>query len=148
MVGIGNPVRGDDSVGLVVARRVREAAGDGLVVEELWTGGLKLAEALVGFEAAVVVDATSTGGVAPGTVRLLEAGDYGSCLNLACLHDATLPDALCALKKLGAPLPSRVWVVGVEIELTDHLSEELTPAVSQAVCGAVEAVFSVLDRGE
>jgi hydrogenase maturation protease len=34
-IGIGNPDRGDDAVGLAVARRVRDAAPGGVTVKEL-----------------------------------------------------------------------------------------------------------------
>lgn len=147
VVGVGNPLRGDDAVGLVVAREVRAALGpeSDVVVVELWTGGLNLAETLAGFDVAVLVDATAMGGCAPGTVRRLEIEECSSCCYLDSIHDATFPAALETFSRLGIPMPTRITVVGVEVERMDVVSESLTPAVEAAVGAAVKAVLSALD---
>ena len=77
IVGIGNPIRSDDSVGLVVARILRErlAGVEGIDVAELWAGGLRLVEAMAGYDRAVVIDAMATGEKPPGTVRRLTLAD-------------------------------------------------------------------------
>ena len=72
IIGIGNPDRGDDAAGLLVARRLKHA-GMAEVVE--MDGRIDaLLEAFDGVEAAYVVDAAMFGG-AEGAVLRLDAAD-------------------------------------------------------------------------
>ena len=61
VLGIGNEIRGDDGVGIHVARRVAEllpAAWNGRVdVDEACTGGFDLVDYLRGYERTVTGDA-------------------------------------------------------------------------------------------
>ena len=78
VLGLGNPLLGDDSVGLRVAQQVQAQLADRPeveVAEDYW-GGLRLMERLAGFERVIIVDAICSGGhgdPARGSVR----GDAG-----------------------------------------------------------------------
>ena len=61
VIGIGNPLRGDDAIGLLVARRVRELADPEVEVMELEGEPARLIDAWQGAGLAVVVDAVKTG---------------------------------------------------------------------------------------
>jgi hypothetical protein len=68
VIGLGNPILGDDGVGLRVAQALRaEFAGvAGVVIKELHAGGLRVMDAIAGYERAVIVDAMCTGARCPG----------------------------------------------------------------------------------
>lgn len=146
VIGVGNPVRADDAVGLHVARLVRSRLGaaDRVDVEELWAGGLRLAEAMSGYDRAVVVDAMTTGAHPPGFVRRVPMEELGGCRSITCVHDATLPTALELWRRAGEPVPADIAIVGIETQDTDSLSESLSAPVARAVPRAVEAVFSAI----
>jgi hydrogenase maturation protease len=72
VIGIGNPYRGDDAVGLVVAQRVRERALSGVTVLECLGEGTTLMEAWNGADAVIVVDAVKAH-TAPGSIYRLDA---------------------------------------------------------------------------
>jgi hydrogenase maturation protease len=147
VVGLGNPVRADDGVGLAVARLVRERLGDAtnIDVTELGAGGLRLAEAVSGYDRAIVVDALECGG-APGTVRRLGLDDLGGCRTVACAHDTSLPTALAVWRTLGAEVPAEVTIFGIEVQDVDRFTEQLTDQVARAVPGAAEAVLHEICR--
>jgi hydrogenase maturation protease len=65
VLGLGNPLLGDDAVGLKVAALVRERLGGapGVDVEEEEAGGLRLMERMTGYDRAILVDAAATAGV-------------------------------------------------------------------------------------
>ena len=67
VIGIGNPLRGDDAIGLLVARRVRELAGPEVEVMELEGEPARLIDAWQGAALVVVVDAVKSG-AAEGSV--------------------------------------------------------------------------------
>ena len=69
-VGIGNPFRGDDAVGPVVAERLRAA---GAVVLDCADEPTRLLDQWEGFRTVVVVDALRS--ASPGTLHRIDAGD-------------------------------------------------------------------------
>ena len=153
VVGLGNPVRGDDGVGWRVldwlddrleatapAERPTDVEFDRLAV-----GGLALMERLVGYRRAILVDALQEGRV-PGTVTCRPLHDLagGPAAHLDSSHDASLEAALAAGEALGAALPSDITVVGVEVREVDTFSDHLSPAVEAAVPAAADAVAALL----
>lgn len=146
VLGLGNDILGDDGVGLEAARLAGEGEHHPSVeVVAAFAGGLGLLDELEGCDAAVVVDSIRTGEVEEGTVRVMRPEDlpYGPRLRGA--HDADLSSALELGRRMGKSMPSKVWVVAVEV--LDNLSfrEGLTPLVGQA---AEEAARRALELAE
>lgn len=152
IIGLGNPVRSDDAVGLVVARLLRGRLGtdSGVDVEELYAGGLRLVEAMVGYDRAVIVDAMATRTQPPGSVRRLRFEELARAHNITCVHDTSLPAALEIWRCSNVPVPKEITVWGIEGEDMLTFSEELSPPVSQGAEVAVQAIMDELgptDRG-
>ena len=144
VIGLGNPILGDDGVGWRVAELVREGLGDTDVdILCLAVGGVSLMEEMVGCNRAVLVDAVVTGGT-PGEVLSgpLDALGDPACGHTASTHDTTLMTALSMGRALAAPLPDEVWVVGVEVDPArlHEFSDTLSPAVAAAVPEAAQRV--------
>ncbi len=147
VIGLGNPLVSDDSVGLRVAKalRARLAGGaDVVVVEDYW-GGLRLMEQMIGFDRAVVVDAICTG-APPGTIHHLTT-DAIATQRSASAHDVNLPTALAFGREAGAHLPADrdVFLVGIEAEDVVNFGEQCTPAVAAAIPRAVDEVVRLLE---
>jgi hydrogenase maturation protease len=142
VIGLGNPILGDDAVGLCVARALatRLAGRKGVVVRELHAGGLRVMDAIAGFERAVIVDAMHTGALRPGSVRRLEIGQLGEARNLASTHDTNLPTALALGALLGLRMPRAVTVFGIEALELDTFGEALSAAVRRSVPEAVRLI--------
>ncbi|NLZ00969.1 MAG: hydrogenase maturation protease, partial [Pirellulaceae bacterium] len=72
VLGLGNWIVSDDSIGLRVAAELAKVLADreDVEVSEDYWGGLRLMERLVGYDRAIVIDAISTG-AAPGTIHHL-----------------------------------------------------------------------------
>ena len=66
VIGLGNPLVTDDSVGLRVVERLKPLLADRSDVEvsEDYWGGLRLMERMIGFDRAIVIDAIQTGALA------------------------------------------------------------------------------------
>ena len=136
---LGNALRRDDAVALRVADLLETAPPPGAAVRRTAVSGLYLLDEMEGFDRVVVVDAVRTGTHAPGTVlsfplERLRAPEGPSP------HSIGLPSALARARAAGAPVPSRVHVVAVEVQEMDTIGEGLTPAVATAVAPAAEAV--------
>lgn len=142
VVGLGNPILGDDGVGWRVAHEVQARLADPDVeVTCLALGGVALMERLVGYRRAIIIDAMTTD--APlGSVRSvpLEELSNPASGHTASSHDTSLATALNLGQKLGASLPEEVWVVAVEAERLYEFGTGLSPAVAAAVPEAARHV--------
>jgi len=146
VLGLGNWIVADDSVGLHVATKLREplAERDDIDVGEDYWGGLRLMERLVGYDRAIVIDAIITG-AEPGTIHHLTP-DAIPTQRSSSAHDVNLPTALEFGRQAGMDLPSDKDILLVGIEAQDILTftEECTPAVAASIPTAVEEVLEVL----
>jgi hydrogenase maturation protease len=153
VIGLGNPILGDDGVGWVVAREVEARihdAGNTLEVDYLSLGGLSLMERLVGYEKIILIDSLTTGKYPQGaiiTFTLDELIDLASGHTTA-PHDTSLKTALIVGRQLGTSLPkdNNIHVVAVESQQVYDIQEGLTPAIAASVPVAVEKVIELLER--
>jgi hydrogenase maturation protease len=144
VLGLGNPLLGDDAIGLLVVGRVREqvAGRDDVDVQEDEAGGLRLMERLTGYQRAIIVDAIVSG-AAPGTIHRLESGEVPT-QRTAIAHGIDLPRALELGKALGLAMPLQVRVVAIEAASVLEFRHDMTPAVAAALEPAVATVLEEL----
>jgi len=147
IVGLGNPILGDDGVGWKVAEEVKQRLSPDLpiAVEFLSLGGISLMEHLIGYQRAILIDAV-TAEQENGSVivsKLDEMPDY-SALHTTSVHDTSLQNALKLGKTMGANLPEDVTVVGIVADHIYDFSQELSPSVAQAVSKATKIVINLL----
>jgi hydrogenase maturation protease len=116
IAGLGNEMRGDDAVGLLVARELlARDTGPGIDVREQPGEPIALLDAWPDHDAAVLVDAMSSG-AAPGTIARFDASGERlaeTMRSCASTHAVSLAGALELAAALGR-LPRRVIVYGVE----------------------------------
>ncbi len=157
VIGLGNPILCDDGIGWQVAEQIRQAldglwhggspsAQDSVHVTEACVGGLSLAEMLIGYERAVIVDAVMTGNAPPGTVHELKLGDLPGTLNIASAHDTNLVTALRVLRRYGAQVPADedIDIVAIEVQDVWTFREECTAQVRASVPEAVGLVLKLV----
>ena len=169
VLGLGNPILGDDGVGWRVVEAAQEAwrrrTDEGRATKDepdsssdichsssvefdfVSLGGLALMERLIGCDRAILVDAIQTRDGVPGAIYRLTLDDLPT-LHADAIHDASLKAALAVGRQLGAKLPREIVVIGIEaINLWDF-SETLSPQVAASVPRAAERVLDELANGE
>lgn len=160
VVGLGNPILGDDGIGWKVAEEVgrtikagssltsssSKGPGDSVEVDCLSVGGLSLMERLVGYDQAILVDALALDGPS-GSVHTFSLDDLPDHAgHAASAHDTSLQNALRLGRSMGAHLPDRVTVVGVAAQPVFDFGEELSPSVEAAVSTAARTVLDLLNE--
>jgi hydrogenase maturation protease len=151
VLGLGNPILGDDGVGWRVAERVRSAVRGQPRAPEVdcaALGGLSLMERMLGYERVVLVDSMCTGLRAEGTVSqysLQELPSPGDG-HTASAHDTSLATALRTAEALGAEVPQQVDIVAIETGACYEFSEDLSPLIEAAVPLATRKVLSLVWR--
>lgn len=147
VLGLGNELAGDDAVGLLVARGVREELGSTADVVESSASGLALIDVLAGYERAIVVDAILTGKRPPGTIVRMGLGDVGRVV-ASSTHQAGLPELAAVAERLGLGFPSRTEVLAVEVVDPYTLGAGLSGPVAAAVPELVRRVREQVRRWE
>jgi hydrogenase maturation protease len=155
IVGLGNPILGDDGIGWRVAERMQkrleiEAASlPDLEVDCLALGGLSLMERLVGYQSAVIIDAIYTHQSPPGTVSCfpLEALPDQAAGHTTSAHDTSLLTAIALGRSMGALLPDKITIVAVEAKQVYDFSEELTAELAAAIPLAEQTVLDLVHQG-
>jgi hydrogenase maturation protease len=140
---LGNPLRRDDAVALHVADALERDPSIGATVRRSGRSGLYLLDEMEGFDAVVVVDAIRTEGGVAGTVHSLPLAALHSPAGPS-PHSIGLPGAIAAARAAGAPVPERIHLIAIEVELLDEIGEGLHPAVAAAIQVAVDAVRRTL----
>jgi hydrogenase maturation protease len=140
VLGLGNPLRGDDGVGLAVAeafsRLLERQPIEGVRVATSERGGLDVLPLIEGAETVVVVDCLEVEApAAAGQIRWLTKEDLRTSPRLRGAHDLALPGVLKLGEALGMKMPRSVEVLGIQAapgpEITDRLSPPLAARVER-----------------
>lgn len=148
IIGLGNPILGDDGAGWVVAEQVQKRLGPDSPVEVdcASLGGLSLMERMVGYQRVILIDVIETAQGEVGSVRVFRLEDLPnpSAGHTVSMHDTTLMTALRTAESMGIETPRSVQVVAIEARSGFDFSEQLSPEVDAAVAQAVEEVLRLI----
>lgn len=160
VIGVGNPLRGDDAAGVLVARRLAAIAGLAItapiaipvvipvVIIEASGEGAALIDCWAGFDRVVLIDAVQSTGAAgqPGRVHRFDV--VGQPLPSDFFHYSThafsVAEAVELARVLGL-LPSVMVVIGITGE-SFAPGSLLSPAVEEAVASVTAEIARVLNR--
>ena len=146
ILGLGNPILCDDSVGLRVARALEGKLDQPQVtVMEASLAGLNLLELLVDFDKVVLIDAIQTGGGKAGQIYRLEPEAFNATRRGATPHDVNITTALELGKKLGLTLPHQIVIFAVEVKDVTSFTEKCTPEVENSIPALVDMVIRELN---
>jgi hydrogenase maturation protease len=150
IIGLGNPIRGDDGVGWKVAKELSALINPASAVEIDYAalGGLSLMERMLGYARVILIDSMETGQNPEGHVSVFPLADLKAPFvgHSAAAHDASLMEALEMAQSIGAEVPGRVDVVAIEAKNVYDFSEEFSREVEEAVPVAVQEALKLLEQ--
>lgn len=138
ILGVGNPMRGDDGVGHAVIEQL--SPSEERVVCALTGEVSRLVEALGSAERVVLIDAMRSG-TEPGTIACFDVSREplpSSVIGAASTHALGVAEAVELARALGT-LPEHVLVMGIEGAAFDA-GASLSPPVEAAVARAVARI--------
>lgn len=144
VMGVGNPLMGDEGVGPRVVEWLRsrfEFGGDVDVVDA-GTMGFTILNLFEAVDRVLVIDAVDGSGHPPGTVLLLSPEDMAPNQVLHSLHDLRLTDVLDAARLVG--MDPEVTCIGVQVERIVQWQVELAPVVEASIEPAARAALDIL----
>jgi hydrogenase maturation protease len=151
VIGVGNEHRGDDAVGLIVARRLRDAVPDGVAIVEASGDCATLIESWAAADAVLLIDAVSSGGV-PGAIQRLDGRAHPIPANSFrySTHAFGVGEAVELARALGR-LPGQIVIYGIEgktFERGDALSVEVEEAAAIVADHVALEVLSIVQRDQ
>jgi len=147
IVGLGNPSHGDDGVGPVVARQVYDLLRCKADIDLLEHAGsaFSLAERLVGYQRAVIIDALTDVQADVGTVHQVEIQEPSSCSFLS-FHTVGFHDILTLARMTGLEVPRTIVMYGIAIREPETFSESLSAELTARLPQIVKAVVAEILR--
>jgi hydrogenase maturation protease len=143
ILGVGNPLMGDDGAGIEAVRMLAEVnLPANITVMDAATPGWALVEWIKNWPSVVIVDAMQMG-LKPGEWECFDASEvrFTSSEGAVSLHDSDLAGGLALAEALGL-LPPQLTFYGIEPESTEH-GMLLSPAVS---ANLPELVKNILNK--
>lgn len=141
VIGVGNADRGDDAIGLLVARQIAQMGLPGVTVVEAAADGTELMEIWTGARSAIIIDAVHGYGN-PGTIYRFDAGSSAIPAKSFrhSTHGFSLGDGI-ELSRVLNQLPNRLIVygiVGTDFDLGSGISSSVGAAAREVAPRVVQ----------
>jgi len=142
VVGIGNPIMGDDSVGIRVVEELKKEVKVDTAI--LTTTTFEVLDKIMGYDKAIIVDGIKSGNE-PGTIYELTVDDVFYTYSFTNTHNLSLATTL----KLGylifpEKMPKYIKLIAVEVENIDF-GKDCSPKVKDAIPKVIEMIKKELD---
>jgi hydrogenase maturation protease len=141
VAGLGNPLHGDDAVGLIVAQSVFEILRHKLPIDLLeWpVPDARLAEHLIGYERAVIIDALIKSQAKVGTVSRVEVAKHSANPPMS-LHTTGFQNILALAQLVGMAVPDDIRIYGIVIRQPHGYSQVLSRELRGKTTEIVRAI--------
>lgn len=152
VLGLGNSLLSDDSIGLKIAQRVGELlptahlpAGLEVRIELNEAGGWAIIDNVEGADTLIVVDAIIDPDLAPGHVAWYSKGGFTSP-RMAGAHTTDIFTALEFGRNHGLKIPDGMHILGVGVKDVQTFSEECTPEIQPAIERGARGILALLTQ--
>ena len=144
IIGIGNEYRGDDAVGLHVARELARQNLEGCVVKECPGEGTYLLNSWEGYRNVIIIDAVKSLS-APGNIQRIDARSHELPHHWVhqSAHSVSLAEAI-KLSRALETLPDSLVIYGIE-GTNFNPGEELSGPVNRAVGKLVSTILDDIE---
>ncbi|MEM2838554.1 MAG: hydrogenase maturation protease [Thermoplasmata archaeon] len=147
LLGIGNPIRTDDAIGILVAREISKMRLPDVDVEEIAASGIEVMELMLDYDKVVIVDAIMLPDRSPGEIMRLEEKDFSHTVHGASPHGVNLSTAIMLGKKTApSRMPKEIVFYAMQAADVDTFSESLTPDVKKSLPALIDVVVDELSR--
>jgi hydrogenase maturation protease len=138
--GFGNPILGDDGVGLRVARELGSRISN-IDVKEGAIAGLSILDEIQGYDKLIIIDSIMTKSGIPGHVYKINVDDLKCAFHLSSSHEADLLTSIEIGREMGYDMPDKIEIYGIEIRRNDEFSEELSSDISSRISNITDEIL-------
>ncbi len=149
ILGVGNPILGDDGAGIAVAKELAKSKieGTGVDVKEAESIGLDILNTIDGYDRVIIVDAIVAPKEKVGRIIRIENPERAMTAHSTSLHDVNFASAIKAGRRLGMKIPEIVvYGINIEREKMEEFREGLSPEIEKAAKKAIKLVLKELQN--
>ncbi len=147
IIGLGNPIVGDDALGI----RVMESIRDNLpnldktdILADVSIAGIGLVELFRGYDQVILVDSIQTGQYSNGTVVSLNKEDFSLASHTSGYHNMDIFTALEFSSRMYNDIPTSIKIIGIEIVNPMEFSDELSLEIQNKFEKIVNQVYQII----
>ena len=147
VLGIGNPVLGDDGIGFHIAQELaKEIKDENIGVKDTSVNGLNLLELIVGYDKLIVIDAIMTEEAKAGEIYRLKPSSSGeTAWSTISLHHLNLATTIEIGERLfPKEMPGEVIIFAIGAQEVTEVTGEMTARVKEAIPRVINLVLEEL----
>jgi len=135
ILGLGNPILSDDSVGLRVVDTLKEIINTKNNVDfyKVATSGIEILDIISGYKHLILIDVIKTGKDKIGTLTKHKISDFNNSIHLTNPHQLNLPSVIELANKTGIPVPEVIDIFTIEVEDIYTFSLECLPELKNKI---------------
>lgn len=132
VLGLGNELLGDDAVGVIAARQIKNELTDQVDVAETSVYGLGLLDVILGCRQLIIIDAIKTGSCPVGTLIQLDPETLDRVVAPS-PHYSGIPEMRALARTLHLDFPDQLAILAVEIADGECFGAPLSEPVREAI---------------
>ena len=147
VLGIGNPILGDDGIGFHIAQELaKQIKDENIDVKDTSADGLNLLELIIGYDKLIVIDALMTKDEKVGEIYRLKPENVSQPAPWAISpHHFNLATTIETGKRLfPKEIPEEIIVFGIGTQEVAKVTEEITAKVKEAIPRVINLVLEEL----
>jgi len=142
IIGIGNPLKSDDGIGLIILEELKKRnISPNFSLVDGGTGGMKFLHILKDFDEVIVIDAVYFDGE-PGEYVFFKPDQVKSLNAPKGTHDSNFFEILELSEQLNEK-PREIVIMGIQPKITD-ISENLSSELEERLEGMVDAIIKII----
>ncbi|UJG40506.1 MAG: hydrogenase maturation protease [Candidatus Heimdallarchaeum aukensis] len=151
IIGLGNPIVGDDAVGIRVLDYIKENKTLPSFVDimvDVSLSGIGLVELFRGYDKVIIIDSMQSNQFEPGTVLRLNPDQFVSALHVSDYHNMDFFTAYEFGKEIYDDLPpnEQIVILGIEINYITEFSDQLSPEIKSKFDDIVNDVYQFIKK--
>jgi hydrogenase maturation protease len=148
ILGVGNPILGDDSVGFHVAQEIgRKIKDKNIDAKGVSTSGLNLLEFIRGYDKVIIIDAIKTKNGKTGQIYRFGPSNLSRTAHLTHFsHNMNIATAIKIGKKFTPEqMPKEIVIFAIEVKEVGKFAQEMTERVKEAIPKLVSLVLEEIE---
>jgi hydrogenase maturation protease len=149
LIGLGNPIMGDDAVGILVIRMLKKkfSSGSDLEFKELSVGGLRLVEEMLGYKRVFIADSIESESSQIGQIREFSPEQFKSTERASSPHVANFAAALELYRRLEpSKVPETIRIFTIDINPEFTFREGLSSPIQEAASKLAEIILREVEQ--
>ena len=147
IIGLGNPIVGDDAIGIKVTDYIRDTYTFPVnteILSDISIGGFGLVELFRGYDKVILIDAIETGNNPIGKVIQLKSEEFALALHTSDYHNMDFFTALEFANQMYDNITEDISIIGIEIINPMEFSYDLSYELQSEFREIVKRVYDIL----